>query len=117
MKDAEMPTITPGFVSEAIRPVAGSFDAAAMVRGEPGVPRAFDWRGRRWQVAAVEESWKTTGPCRNGSREKYVRRHWARVRTESGVTVTLYVDRQPRDRKKRRRWWLFTVDTLPEQGL
>ena len=34
------------FVSEAIKPVEGTFDTAGMVCGEPGLPGRFLWRGR-----------------------------------------------------------------------
>jgi hypothetical protein len=49
----EGPVPSEAFVSEAVTPEAGSFDAAAMSRGEPGLPRAFTWRGRRFEVAEV----------------------------------------------------------------
>ena len=45
------------FVSEPIEPLGESFDAAAMGRGEPGLPERFRWRGRDIQVAAVLEKW------------------------------------------------------------
>ena len=109
--------IRKGFVSESIRPLSGSFDAAAMARGEPGLPREFEWRDRTWRVATVLESWKTSGPCRNGASERYVRRHWSRIRTECGLIVTLYVDRQPKAGSSgKRRWWLFTVDSVPSDS-
>jgi hypothetical protein len=39
------------FVSEAIVPVAGTFDAGAMSRGEPGLPARFTWRDKIYTVA------------------------------------------------------------------
>ena len=43
------------FVSELIRPVAGSFDVGGMARGEPGLPSRFMWRDKEYAVAEVLE--------------------------------------------------------------
>jgi hypothetical protein len=99
------------FVSEPITPVAAAFDAARMSQGEPGVPDRFIWRGEEYQVARVVESWKTTGPCRHGSREQYVRRHWFTVDTTDGHRMDIYFDRQPRTGHKKQRWWLASIAT------
>ena len=97
------------FVSEAIEPVAGSFDAGRMALGEPGLPAAFVWRGQRLEVVAVLRSWRETGLCRHGSPELYVRKHWFEVVTRDGATLKLYFDRQPRGGRRSARWWLFSV--------
>ena len=99
------------FISEPIKPEAGTFDAAAMARGEPGLPAAFVWRGETYRVANVLESWKSTGPDSWGGTERYVRKHWHRIRTTAGETMTLYFDRQPRsgNTKSRQRWTLFSM--------
>jgi hypothetical protein len=99
------------FISEPIRPASGSFDSAAMARGEPGLPAAFTWRGREYSVAQVLESWKSTGPDRDGGTERYVRRHWYRILTATGEIMTLCFDRQPPAgrAKSRRRWTLFSM--------
>ena len=98
------------FVGEPVRPVPGTMDVPAMARGEPGLPRRFTWRGETHEAVAVIARWKTTGPCRSGSGERYVRRHWFRVRTAEGRVMTLYFDRQPRrGGEARRRWWLFSA--------
>ena len=95
------------FVSEAVVPEAGSFDAAAMSRGEPGLPRAFSWRGVRYEVARVIGTWKTSTPERG---EMYLRRHWFEVRTATGERMTLYCERQAKNRAKpKARWWLYTI--------
>lgn len=99
------------FVSEPIEPEAGSMDSAAMSRGEPGLPRRFKWRGTLYEIADVEETWKTTGLS---SGERYLRRHWYRVLTGSGERMTIYCQRQVADRKKgRSRWWLYTLTPTP----
>jgi len=51
------------FISEPIKPVAGTFNSAAMTRGEPGLPERFVWRDTEYTVAEVLEIWKETGPC------------------------------------------------------
>jgi hypothetical protein len=99
------------FVSEEISPVPGTGDAGAMSRGEPGLPRRFAWRGREYRVVAVERRWKTTGPCRSGGGETYLRRHWYRVRTDGGARMTLYCTRQPTSRRRHKaRWFLYTIE-------
>jgi len=98
------------FVCEAIKPVRGAMDTLGMARGEPGLPLRFLWRGREYAVAEVLERWKETGPCTSGSGERYVRKHWFRVRTTTGEEMKLYCERRPRSGRERlKRWWLYTV--------
>jgi len=98
------------FIGEPIEPVGGTMSARRMSRGEPGLPRRFRWRDADYEVAEVLEQWKDTGPCRHGSGEQYVRKHWYRVRTTDGAEMALYFERQPRSSRERaRRWWLHTV--------
>jgi phosphoribosylglycinamide formyltransferase-1 len=98
------------FVCEPIRPVAGTMDVAGMLRGEPGLPQRFTWRGAEYAVAEVLETWKDTGPCRSGAPEQYVRKHWFRIRTTGGEEMKVYFDRQARSKRERKtRWWLHTV--------
>ena len=95
------------FISEPVDPVPGTADTAGMSRGEPGLPQRFVWRGREYEVASVESTWKTSTPS---SGEMYLRRHWYRVRTAGGEQMTLYCERQAKNRKRpQRRWWLYTV--------
>lgn len=102
------------FIGEIITPMEGSFFAAAMAAGEPGLPRRFRWRGADYQVARVLETWKTTGPCRHGSGERYVRKHWFRIVTSEGAEIEIYFDRQARSPQKSHRWWLATIVRPPE---
>jgi hypothetical protein len=99
------------FISEPIAPESGTFGLAAMARGEPGLPAAFVWRGKQYTVAGVLKSWKSTGADRSGGSERYVRRHWYRVKTTTGEVMTLYFTRQPpRGRSRsRQRWTLFSM--------
>jgi hypothetical protein len=98
------------FISEPIEPVAGTFDTAAMTRGEPGLPKRFKWREEEYTVTDVLETWKETGPCRNGSPEQYLRKHWFKIRVEDGLEMTVYFERQARSKRQSKiRWWLYTV--------
>jgi phosphoribosylglycinamide formyltransferase-1 len=99
------------FVSETIKPIEGTFDTAAMTRGEPGLPAKFIWRDKEYQVAELLETWKETGPCRNGSDEIYLRKHWYKIRTTDNIIMTLYFERQARSKKQNKaRWWLYTIE-------
>jgi len=97
------------FVGEPIEPLGGSFDTARMAVGEPGLPQAFIWRGKTLEIAAVVRTWRETGPCRHGSPEVYVRKHWFEVTTRGGAVLRLYFDRQPRGGRGAARWWLFSI--------
>lgn len=95
------------FVSEPLTPLAGTSDASAMSRGEPGLPAQFDWRGQRYEVAGILRMWKTCTPDRG---ELYLRRHWYTIRTTSGVEMTLYCERQTKTaRRPKSRWYVYTV--------
>ena len=99
------------FISEPIEPLAGSFDTAGMARGEPGVPLQFRWRRKDYAVAAVLETWKGHGDCRNGSGERYVRRHDFRVHTTTGEIFHLYFQRTVgRGKMPKARWWLHSIE-------
>ena len=98
------------FISEPIEPVAGTFDTAAMTRGEPGLPGRFKWRDKEYAVAGVLEVWKETGPCRSGGPERYLRKHWYKIKIEDGSEMTVYFERQPRSKCRNKvRWWLYTI--------
>lgn len=46
----------------------------------------------------------------------YVRRHYYDIETADGIRMTLYFERNPSDRTKRKRWWLYTF-AAPEPVL
>ena len=105
------------FVSEEIAPVSGTGRAAAMARGEPGLPERFTWRDREYRVLGVIEQWKSSGPCKSGSDEMYLRRHWYRIVTEPHAVMSVYCERQARSRKRATsRWFLYTVEELAPGG-
>jgi len=100
------------FVGEELTPEAGSGDAAMASHGEPGLPRRFQWRGRSYEVVGVIDKWKTQGPCRHGSGEMYLRRHWYRIQVSPHAVLTVYCDRQAKDRRKpKSRWWVYSAGT------
>lgn len=100
-------------VSEPIQGLDPLIDTAALARGEPSLPRRFRWRQREYEVAGVIGKWKSTGPCRSGSPEKYVRKHWWKIRTESGEIMKLYFDRQPKTPGDMK-WYLYSIELSAE---
>jgi DNA polymerase-4 len=96
----------PRLVSEEIQPEKGAFDAAAMARGEPGLPPAFAWRGAVYGVVARLRSWKGLRPD-TGSPEMYVRRHYHELRMEDGATWVVYCLRQTGSRKAAHHLWFL----------
>ncbi len=103
------------FICEAMTPAVGSGDAAGMARGLPGLPNRFTWRDQEYQVAGVIRQWQTTGPCRNGSSEMYLRRHWYKILAEPPMIMTIYCDRQAKSGKRpKSRWWVYTIE--PSDG-
>ena len=104
------------FISESIKPVAGTFDSAAMTRGEPGLPERFVWKNTEYTVAEVLKVWKETGPCKSGAPEQYLRKHWYKIRTADDMIMTLYFERQPRSKNRNKaRWWLYTIAGKQDQ--
>ena len=100
------------FIGKVIKPPAGAFLTGPMVTGEPSPPTEFNWQGRTYHLKTIVRRWKEHAPCRNGSGERYLRRHWYRVETREGPVMTLYFDRQPRPgRKPTERWCLYTTAT------
>jgi hypothetical protein len=108
--------MTEQFIGASIQPVGETFDTARMSAGGPGLPTQFRWRSQTIQIEKVLKTWKETGPCHHGSGEAYVRKHWFEVRTDSGDTMKIYFERQPRSRKGKNRWWLFTIDEAQPPG-
>jgi len=98
------------FICEALTPLAGTGDAAGMARGEPGLPKRFTWRAQEYRISGVIRQWKSSGPCRNGSGEMYLRRHWYKILTDPPLIMTIYCDRQAKNRKcPKARWWVYTI--------
>ncbi|MBV8171318.1 MAG: GNAT family N-acetyltransferase [Candidatus Eremiobacteraeota bacterium] len=96
----------PAFIGERITPQTGSADVAAMSHGEPGLPRAFHWRGHRFEVARRLGSRRDLGQDRG---DVYVRRHVHEFETTDGLRMSVYFERNPRDRSRSKAWWLYTI--------
>ena len=104
--------MTEQFISEQIEPVAGTSDVSAMVRGEPGLPSRFRWRHQEYEIAEIISAWKEDGACKSGSTEKYLRKHWYKVRTTDNAEMKIYFERQGRSKSQlKKRWWLYTLQT------
>ncbi len=99
------------FISEAIEPVGGEFDVAAMAAGLPGLPERFKWRGEELVIAEVIDTWKGTGPALERIKDRYLRKHWFHVRLTDGRELKLYFERQPRTAGSKTRWWLYTIQS------
>lgn len=98
-------------ISEPITPVNMSFSVAPMAIGEPGLPQEFSWRRDQFKVIETIEKWKELGNCRHGSGERYLRKHWYRIRTDSNVEMKIYFERQSRSRAKSR-WRLYSLTEM-----
>jgi len=97
-------------MSEWLEPVLAEVDARRIVIGAPLLPTKFVWRETEYTVAEVLEEWKETGPCHHGSGERYVRKHWFRLRMATGEEWKIYFERHARSPKQmKQRWWLYTV--------
>ena len=99
-------------ISEAIVPKRGSFDAAAMASGAPGLPKGFTWRCGDFTVRTVISAWKESS--REGGRptaELYLRRHCYKLLMSDDSLWTVYFLRQaPRGGNARKRWYLYSVE-------
>ncbi len=97
----------PRLVSEPIVPDTNSFDTASMARGAPGVPGRFTWRGREFRVRSLLNVRKNLRPCRSGSAERYVNKHFYDIETETGERMTIY---RTRSGSLKDSWMLYTID-------
>ncbi|MEM1057876.1 MAG: DUF6504 family protein [Verrucomicrobiota bacterium] len=104
------------FVSERIRVDGGEMDASYATEGGPALPVRFFWGKEEIEIGEVLQTWPDYGPCSHGSGERYLRRHYFKVRVTDGRIMTLYFERhQPGRRtvtaKRRRpvsRWYLHS---------
>lgn len=96
------------FVGDSITPEVDSFTVSPMATGAPGLPRRFTWKAQSFSVLEVLERWKETDSCRNGSGERYVRKHWFRIRTTGDLEMKVYFERQARS-SGGSRWRLYSI--------
>lgn len=99
------------FISEAILPDVGTFNAAAMASGQPGLPKGFTWREQHYEIVEIISDWKMSEREFHRRGEAYYRKHFWKVRVDSGEVMTLYVVRNvKRGESAKRRWWLYSVE-------
>ncbi len=112
MAGRDVPSSGGEFVSEAITPDAATFDASTMARGRPGLPTGFTWRGRHYQIRGVLAEWKhSEAEGHRPGGERYYRKHYFRVVTDSGEVMTIYAVRHTKQGENpRKRWWLYTIE-------
>jgi len=102
--------IMPDLISENIVPFAGTFDASAMARGEPGLPTGFTWRDEEFTIEKRIESWKKSSPeGGKAGNEVYLRRHYYRLRmNDHSVWVIYFVRQTPKTGHIKHRWFFYT---------
>jgi hypothetical protein len=87
-------------VSVRTTTVTKRFDEEIRVERDTGMPSAFEWRGRRYEVADVIGRWRIEGRWWSDGRD---REYW-RVEARGGAVWDLYFDRG-RDRWHMERLW------------
>ena len=107
--------MTETFIGESLVPEDMSFSVSPMAMGKPGLPRSFSWKGGKFSVLEVLEEWKETGACRHGSGERYVRKHWFRIKTTEHREMSIYFERQGRS-SGGSRWRLYSIRDTEKQG-
>ncbi|HKW52002.1 MAG TPA: DUF6504 family protein [Candidatus Eisenbacteria bacterium] len=117
MVPTEDPILKERLVSEPLKPLftdpgksdesgANEFQAV----GEPLLPERFTWRGEELAVAEVLERWKEYSRPGAAMQERYLRKHWYRIRTAAGREMKIYFERQARSKAgAKQRWWVYSV--------
>ena len=111
-------------VSEPLQPVFSAAEDAAsqpedapspprdefQAVGEPLLPGRFVWRGEEHSIAEVIERWKEYSHPGVTMPERYLRKHWFRIRTGAGLEMKIYFERKARSKgTAKQRWWLYSV--------
>jgi hypothetical protein len=96
-----------GFIGKPLIP-EGAPDVSTLSRGEPSLPPAFRFGNERIEVHAVRRNWRST---RDDRGDAYVKKHWFEFETNDGRVAVVYFDRGAR--KATNRWWLYSVEDLP----
>lgn len=91
---------TEGVRSEGTPGMTKRFDEEVRVERDAGLPAAFEWRGRRYEVADVIGKWRIEGRWWADGRD---REYW-RIEARGGAVWDLYFDRQ-RDLWHMERLW------------
>ena len=101
-------------VSEPIDPEPGSFGTELMASGLASLPRAFTWRGKRYEIVECLDHVKRSAPeGGTADGERYLRRQEFTVRLDTGQVARLYVQRQPPRGASRqaakKRWFIYSI--------
>ena len=75
---------------ERVRPVTKLYEDLVSVERDAGMPSAFVWRGRRYEVRDVIGRWRIEGRWWEDGRD---REYW-RVEAKGGMVLDLYEDRR-----------------------
>ena len=103
-------------ISEALTPLEGTGDTRRMGLGEPGLPAGFEWRGNGHAIRELVAAWKQSDR-EGGSGQRYLRRHYYRLRMDDGATWTVYFTRQSAKRGSRvPRWFLYTIERFADRA-
>ncbi|KPJ73586.1 hypothetical protein AMJ52_03450 [candidate division TA06 bacterium DG_78] len=98
------------FISDQIKPLAGTFDTIGIAKGEPRLPKRFIWINTEYTVDSVLKKWKEVSPCKSGGKERYVRKHWFLIKTTDGCVMKIYFERTAKSRTNwKLRWWLYSI--------
>jgi hypothetical protein len=121
------PATAETFVGEPIKPHEALFSASAMATGKPAAPQSFVWREQTYLLQQVLTEWKEAGNCSHGPGERYVRKHWFRVRVVEDLSqdgaadqiaepleMRIYFERQRRSSGSR--WWLYSTRPAAAHG-
>jgi hypothetical protein len=79
----------PFLAEKWVRPVSKLYEDLVTVEREAGMPAAFSWRGRRYEVRDVIGRWRIEGRWWEDGRD---REYW-RIEAAGGAVVDLYEDR------------------------
>lgn len=103
------------FISEPIKTDPGTADASAMALGLSGLPTGFRWRDQHYAIVELLGEWKRSeaeGGRADG--ERYYRKHYYRIRVNTGEIMTLYFVRRVKlGESARQRWWLYSIKRGP----
>lgn len=105
------------FISEPLKPRAGTFDTTRMGKGEPGLPTAFTWRGHEYEIRGIESTWKESTREGSAQGDLYLRRHCYKLLMSDGSIWSVYFTRQtPKSGSPKARWFLYSIDRNQRSG-
>jgi len=76
------------------------FDREPLMEKKPGLPSAFTWRGREYEIVEVERQYRRLDFKRAWWRRRH--RHYYRVKTDMGQVFEIYFHRGPG-----KRYWVL----------